>query len=208
MSEAIGIGLLGASIIGTALFTTPRYLAAIVPDCAEVEEPEDLLTITTHPVQRGANISDHAYKEPATIKLRWAWSNSAPANTGGYGLGTLTGFTGAPDYVIQIYEQLQALQVSGATFALSTGKRLYPAMLISRLAPITNYESEFSLPCDIECREVIIVDTQMASIPAADQAVPQQSNAVANQGAQQAQPTTTPPPSLLSTLNSSLGSPF
>jgi hypothetical protein len=226
MSGALGLivgeGLSAANQF-TALFSVPRYIqtspgngvpyfpataeaqqftgpsSIAVPDCAIEEEAEDDLTVTSHPVQRGANVSDHAYKEPATVTLRWAWSNSAPANTGGYGLGTLTGFTGAADYVTQIYEQLLALQVSGQLLTISTGKRLYTSMLITSLSSRTDMESEYGLPCQIVCQQLIIADTQTASIPASDQANPQQTQSTQSQGTLQAAPAPTPtPPSLLS----------
>jgi hypothetical protein len=217
-----GLGLAGANLFA-AVFSTPRYIqggntlsaaeiqlrqesnllagtniptddsTVIVPDCAVDEEGEDVLTITSHPVQAGANIGDHAYKEPASLTLHWSWSNSSSANTGGFGLGTLTGFTGASDYVQQIYNQLLSLQVNGQLLTISTGKRLYTNMLIKSISPRTDFESEYALPCEIMCEELIIANTQVASIPAADQTAPQQTQPIENQGTQQAAPSTTAP---------------
>jgi hypothetical protein len=48
---------------------------------ATIEELHtDDLEITEHPVEQGANIADHAFKRPAEVVLKLAWSNSPPSN--------------------------------------------------------------------------------------------------------------------------------
>jgi hypothetical protein len=206
MSQAVA-GVAGGLIAAASpllnlLFQTKRKIGPYVPDCAVSEEHEDTLTLTRHPVQRGASIVDHAYKEPCELKLQWAWSNSAPQNTlSGFGvLSQLTGFGGSEDYVQQVYTNLLNMQVSGEPLIVSTGKRLYDNMMITSLSLRTDNSSEYSLPMEITLTEVIIVDTQAASLPPQDdQAVPQQTASVTSQGQQQATPAT-PSVSALSTL--------
>ena len=45
--------------------------------CLE-ENSTDELEITEHPVQRGANITDHAYLKPSTVTIRFSY---APGTT-------------------------------------------------------------------------------------------------------------------------------
>lgn len=48
---------------------------------ATIEELHtDDLEITEHPVEQGANIADHAFKRPAEVVLKLAWSNSPPSS--------------------------------------------------------------------------------------------------------------------------------
>jgi hypothetical protein len=213
MSQAVA-GIAGGLIAGLSvgldiLFQTSRQIGPYLPDCAIVEEHSDALTITRHPVQVGANIADHAYKEPASLRLQWAWSNSSPANALGGNLGSallssVIGFGGSEDYVQQVYESLLALQISGAPLTISTGKRLYYNMLIASLHIKTDNNSEYSLPMEIELQEVILVSTQTAQTPSQDQmAQPQQTAPVQAQGATAAVPAT-PSPSVGSSLLSTI----
>ena len=66
--------------------------------------------------------------------------------------------------MIDIYNSLLALQVSGQTFTLYTGKRVYPNMLIKSLATESDAKSENTLPITAVCQEVIIVSTQSVKI--------------------------------------------
>ena len=62
------------------------------------EEHEDTLTIAKHPVEQGANISDHAYRNPCKVVIRGASSEST------YGLPVWD------PYNATLYNALLALQ--------------------------------------------------------------------------------------------------
>lgn len=51
-----------------------RNIGGIVAEVTVKEQGRDDLTITSHPVERGAAISDHAFKNPATLTLQAGWS--------------------------------------------------------------------------------------------------------------------------------------
>lgn len=193
----VGGALLGGTIsnaINNAVLIIPtRSIGTMIPDCAVEERHHDRLVVTQHPVETGAQISDHAYKLPAEVHLRWAWSNSAAAN-----------LFGTEDYVKVIYNELQQLQLSGQTFELYTGKRYYPACLMTSLGIYTDEKSEYALLVDATVTEVIIARTQATSTPTQDQqTTPQQTAPQQNQGTQQAKPV---PESILRSLgDTSLG---
>src|SRR5580700_5469148 len=48
----------------------------ITVDTTIEETYEDLLEITEHPVQVGAQIADHSFKRPMEVRLRCGWSDS------------------------------------------------------------------------------------------------------------------------------------
>ena len=53
-----------------------RSLGGLSFDVVVSEEHEDTLTIAKHPVEQGANISDHAYRNPCKVVIRGASSES------------------------------------------------------------------------------------------------------------------------------------
>lgn len=157
VSQAAGVA--NVAVTAVQLFTVafkPYRAIKVYPDNAPTveiianatieERHNDELTITEHPVEQGAAITDHAYKNPAIVSLRLAWSNSDPS--GGYD----------PFYVTRVYEQLLALQESRVLFSLFTGKRNYNNMLIQSIAVTTDAASEQTLFATLVCRQVIIVE--------------------------------------------------
>lgn len=145
--------------LATLLFSNPRKLAQVIPDCAIEENHTDELMITEHPVERGANITDHAYIKPAEVTLRWGWSNSAPSNSGAL-FGLLPQFgASSEEHIKRIYDQLVELMQTRKTFEIQTGRRLYKSMLIQALSTGTDRTTEYSLIIIAKCRQVIIVET-------------------------------------------------
>lgn len=172
-----------------------RNIGGIIPNCTIEEEGVDEITKTQHPVEQGAAISDHYYKEPASLTMRVAWSNAAAEAAGD------------PNYVIDIYNKLLALQVAGSVFQVITGKRLYKNMLMLRIRVSTDETTEYALAIVAEFEEIIIVQTQTTSVPPANQQkMPEQTAAPTNVGSQQLLPATvasdglTPVPAELSEL--------
>lgn len=140
----------------------PRSIGGIIANVTVEEEGVDELTITKHPVEQGASITDHAYKQPARLTLRVGWSNSSLE----------AGFDS--NYVIDVYNKLLALQVAANPFTVVTGKRQYTNMLMESLRLRTDPDSELALDVIVVCQEVIIVQTTPTSVPPlANQAAPE-----------------------------------
>lgn len=47
-----------------------RSIGGVTFDVVVEEQHEDTLEITEHPVEHGANISDHAFMKPASVTIR------------------------------------------------------------------------------------------------------------------------------------------
>ena len=90
-----------------------RSLGGLSFDVVVSEEHEDTLTIAKHPVEQGANISDHAYRNPCKVVIRGASSEST------YGLPVWD------PYNATLYNALLALQNAREPFDIVTGKRKY-----------------------------------------------------------------------------------
>lgn len=158
----------------------------------EIETSE--LAITEFPVERGASISDHAFRRPAEVIIRCAWSNS-PSGAGGFvsnligsarGVAATLGgpvvgnilaagqtIRGAqsilsgngPGQVKSIWDDLLTLQKAAAPFDVLTGKKKYSNMLFRELRLETTKETENALWIVAVCREVIIALTQTLQLP-------------------------------------------
>jgi hypothetical protein len=171
------------STITSVLLRDGRQLGGIIPDVVVEEVHTDTLTITDHPVEQGAAISDHAFMNPAELSMRIGWSASSLALNGvisGIVSGSL--LSGKIKSVKDIYESLLKLQRSRKPFGVSTGKRLYQNMLIKSIATTTDGTTENALVCTVVLREVILVRAQTGSLPAATQADPSKTASVVDYG--------------------------
>lgn len=149
-----------------------RSIGAIVPDVVVREVQTDFLRVTDHPVEKGAAISDHAFKTPSEIEMRVGFSNS----TGG-----------SESYVDEAYEMFLALQLKREPFDVITGKRAYHNMLISAISVETDERTEHALLATIGLREVLFTQTQTTGGPAksgdpASQAAPQTTASITDGG--------------------------
>lgn len=157
-----------------ALITTPtRSIGYIVPDCTVTEKHSDRLTITQHPVEIGATITDHSFRNPATVVMEIGFSNST---AGSYGWDQVA------------YQELLSLMFARQPVTVSTGKRLYQNMLPGEIMVSNSQETEFALIATVELQEIIITSTSGGAVPASSQAMPQSTAAPQANGFQQVAP--------------------
>lgn len=175
----IGVTLLTAAAQGllSPVFFRARRFGSFVADLTVEENHTDELSITEHPVEQGAAISDHSYKRPTSVVIRNGWSNSS--------LRAL----GNPNYVQQVYDAVLALQASREPFDILTGKRQYKDMLLARIYETTTEQTENALMLTMEFKQVILTTTQTVTVP--DTSVmknPSATAATQNTGAKQLTP--------------------
>ncbi len=204
MSGIVGGAVSNVSLtLQTILFSPPRAIGTIVPDCTIEETGRDDMTTTDHPVEVGAPITDNAFKRPAELIIRAGWSNSSPQAAFTSTLFGVPTFgivpTFSEDYVSQVYNALLAMQAARQLITIYTGKRVYPNMLLTSVSQTTDRHSEFSLFCTIAAKELIIVNTQTITLPPqSSMSQPQATAPQIDNGS--AQPTAAPNQSLLSSL--------
>ena len=133
------------------------------------ERHHDETVITDHPVEQGAQITDHAYVRPRRVSIEVGFSNSS-IQAGG-----------DPNYVNEIYQDFLMLQGSRQPFEIITGKAFYRNMLIERLTVTTDERTENVLMLTVDCREVIRVSTSVVTVSNSNLAN-QPSNAVPTGG--------------------------
>ena len=173
-----GLGLL-TNLVSVLSRSPQRSIGGIIPDCTVEEEGTDELVATRHPVEQGASISDHVYKQPAQLVMRVAWSNASASAFGD------------PNYVTSIYNQLLALQVSGQLFTVTTGKRQYQNMQMLRITQRTDEKTELALEVIANFEQILIATTSQTVVPPASvQKDPTQTAQVQNLGSQNLKPST------------------
>jgi len=168
-----------------------RSIGSIVAHVTIEEVGTDELQITEHPVELGANITDHTFKKPAELIVRCGWSNASLAGVVSGVKGLITALQGGDafgsDYVSGIYNQLLALQESRIPFDVTTGKRLYTNMLMRSLGVTTDEKSEYTLMVTAVFKQVLIVLTQATTLPPRDdQAEPESTAETTDAGVKQA----------------------
>lgn len=165
------------------------------------ETHQDEVEITEHPIEQGASITDHAFKRPAELTLKIAWSNSPNGNgllggirglvnTGNIVVSNLLGTSS--NQVNEIYQKLLDAQSAREPMEAFTGKRSYTDMLIKSLITTTDKNTENVLAITVVLRQIIRVTTSVLTIdrtPAANQQNPGSTQAPTNSGTKQLVPT-------------------
>jgi hypothetical protein len=174
--SAVASSLFGAatSFAGDLFVIPPGQIGAISIQATLEETLTDLVTVTDHPVEAGAQISDHAYYRPAELVMRCGWSNSTAQNlvSTAASLFSQGGLT-VSDYVSGIYAQLLSLQQSLQPFTVLTSIRQYTNMMLTSIALQRDQRTSQALMVTATMRQVIIVSTVSTTLaPIQNQATP------------------------------------
>ncbi|TXH35307.1 MAG: hypothetical protein E6Q98_16070 [Rhodospirillaceae bacterium] len=149
----------------------PRKLGPLIAQVTIEESHHDELFITQHPVEAGAEITDHAVRRPAELILELGWSNSSEDAAADQ------------NFVRNVYQALLDVQVSRQLIEIITGKRNYKNMLVASTSTVTNRKTEYTLLARVRCREVILARTQTVRVPSNSvMAKPQVTGTTQNQG--------------------------
>lgn len=137
------------------------------------EETNDILTVTRQPVQEGASITDHSYKEPFTLNIQILMQPSLVSNAGTFnsGVSDLSNFRSGG--LRTLYEKFLNLQNNRQLFTVQTPKRTYSNVLLTAIGNTTDKTSENILMLNLAFQEVILVSTGVsAAIPPSRQIIP------------------------------------
>lgn len=141
-----------SSTKGEPVMVRPRRsIGGLYPNVVVEESHEDSLEITEHPVEQGAAINDHAFKKPEAVTIQGGVTDSSQS--------------GGEKPSQEFYDKLLELQKKREPFDIVTGKRLHKNMLLESLTVVTGIDTENSLLFTAQCREVILVKTQVAAVP-------------------------------------------
>lgn len=167
----------------------------ILPHITIDERHLDSMSITEHPVEQGAGISDHAYKNPAELVVRYGWSKSGGSIAPGTSILTIpSNITiiptfSDPNVLNVVYDRLLKLQEASQLVNVVTGKRSYFNMLIAAIQVDTDRRSENVLDIRIVFRQIVIAKTQIATVPPKEQQqMPDKTAPQENGGTKQLEP--------------------
>lgn len=139
-----------------------RNIGGLVANVVVEEVSTDQLAITQHPVEKTADITDHAYPLPPILRVRLGYS---PSGSGSAGANGDIPNAGDPVPLQSTYQQYLDMQSNRELLEVQTGKRLYEDMLIRTITMVTDVDTENALLLELELQHVILVDTQTVQVP-------------------------------------------
>lgn len=169
--------------VDTGTLRPKRNIGGIVANVTVEESGYDESAITAHPVEKTADINDHAFDLSPMLTVRVGWSPS------GSSLGDVTPDQGDPVPLQTIYDQFLAMKTSKELMEVQTGKRLYQDMLIKSIALVTDADTENALFLTISLQHINLVETQVVDVPPNNvQKQPQKTANQVNAGTKSAKP--------------------
>lgn len=120
---------------------------------------EHTATITSHPVQLGANISDHMYLEPISITMEIAMSDAMDSMVYGQWNG---GYTKS----VSAYRMLCDLQARRIPITVLTRLNQYPDMVIESISVNDDYKSLYGLRATVSLKQVFVAEATTDTVSA------------------------------------------
>lgn len=135
-------------------------------------EHQSNLTITKHPVQGGANISDHAYMEPEVVTMEIGMSDANPTPM-------FSQFTSSGNKSQSAFDALKRMQENRQPLDVSTRLKQYTNMLIESLSVPDDIKTATGLRANVTLRKIIMVDVPKVQTSSRPQATVPSSNSSA-----------------------------
>jgi hypothetical protein len=125
---------------------------------------ESTLSITEHPVQTGANISDHAFMEPRTVTFEIGMSD-VMQDLSQYISGIESFNNGnSPSRSINAYKVLEKLQQDRIPLTAVTRLGTYNNMLVESLVVPDDKNTTFALKATVTLKEIIVAQVTTVKI--------------------------------------------
>jgi hypothetical protein len=148
------------ALLEQLIYIAPNVHGYFFDAVIETNHQSDL-KITTHPVQTGADVADHAYMEAQSVTMRVKMSDVMEDIIPGQFPGALAPGISRSASAFQI---LQDLQASRVPLRVQTLLRAYENMLIKALSAKESADSMNGLDCTVTLQEVIVAQTQTVKV--------------------------------------------
>lgn len=134
-------------------------------DAVLSEDTEQTSQVTRHPVEFGAEVSDHVYTEPVTLKIQGGVSNlllqpGRPDDPFG------AAFSSQGSRMENAYDALDAIQRAGEPFTVQTLLGRWDSMILSGLRVTQDARTSKVLFFTATLVEAIIVESEIVGLPA------------------------------------------
>lgn len=131
-------------------------IGGLVFDAILKTDHSSKVTVTNHPIESGANISDHAFVEPSEISIELAVSDSE-RDRGTFGSGKRS---------VKAFQELTKLQISRKLITVVTRLKTYRNMLIISVSAPDDYTTMNAFRAVIILSEIPVVSTSRVSVNA------------------------------------------
>ncbi len=133
-------------------------------------EHNQSVRITEHPVQSGANISDHAFMLPARLTLEIAMSDAMDVYTPGqFNQGNGTEFGGITKSV-SAYNALVKMQADRLPLKVISRLGTYDNMLIEQINTPDDFKTLYGLRCIVNLRQIMTSQVNVVKVSSRPQA--------------------------------------
>ena len=126
-------------------------LAVVQIDACTVETHSLTSTVTDHPVERGADISDHSRPDPELVTLQCLVSNSLPLNEPD------------PTRASSTYDALLDLRNNGTLVSVVTTLRVYDDMEITSISIQRTPQNVDALEWTMTLKHVVLVKNKLTT---------------------------------------------
>jgi len=168
--------------IAQLIFRKGNFIEEIELDVIVSESAQTNSTITSNPVENGADVNDHIIIEPMTFAISGIVSDTKVTPFGGLiaveQIASANAFTKLSTPSKEAWEELLELQADRVPFTLLTNLKAYDNVVIENLAEAQDKETSNSLHFTANLREIIFVGSQVLTAEQfnessiADQTVP------------------------------------
>lgn len=150
----------------TLFYQTAAGAEAIAVDASVSETHGGAVAIPTHPVEKGADVSDHVRRELASLRIEGLLTDHPLKSAGSGEATTVFGADPGPGRAVYLYAQLEALRDAGTLFEVHTGLRVYERMLIQDLQSTRDRSIAGAVRFTATMREIRIVESGTVAIRA------------------------------------------
>lgn len=142
------------------LKSSPLSSSVIEMDASLEELHTATVEVTSHPVENGADISDHIRRKPRSIRITGIVTNH-PVTLFAFARTSISGTRAE-----QFFEALEKVMDAGTLISVFTTLRQYDNMVITEITVPRNAEKGNVVEATITFREIIIVNTEtLAAVP-------------------------------------------
>jgi len=126
---------------------------------------ESRLTITDHPVEEGANITDHSFVEPESLSMEIGMSDVCSSLVDGQ-------FAQKPSRSVSAFDTLKQLQSDRIPITITTRLKTYKNMLVETITSAEDFKLSHGLRATVMFQEIIVVSTATVALPNRSSAAP------------------------------------
>ncbi len=147
------------------LFYMTSAYSAYFFDAVLKAEHNNQRRITEHPVQTGANITDHSYQLAARLSLEIGVSDVMDCYDAEYDWNAIAFYNdGSPIRSINAFQGLLALQKSGEALSVTTRLFTYDNMIIENIIVPEDYKTLYSLRATIFFQQIIVAEASKTKV--------------------------------------------